>query len=865
MAHAAVYSLKLAMMELADMSAFQKYYSDDSDIVWPDADLDSFLEAIELLPSYNLVDAASETRVKDAAQQLQDLTESHVSHLLLRLSDHQSESYSLDDYIGFTFSFSQQLSQVKQELSSFLTALNSTEQQQLNKFSSDYSSPGKQQDLVGLDEQIKVLKEWIQHPYSSLKVTTIAGMTGIGKTTLVKHVYSDPNVVDGFETRLFVHVGPRYNKLEEIMLLVLNQLGVVFPTSDELLHKNKDYLRNQLWEALSGQKYLIVLDDVWTGAHVWSSIEFKGFPRNEKRSRIIITSQIQTIDSFSLRYKMITPLPLLNDDDSWKLLHQTAFSSGYKCSSELEKIGKKIAKNCQGLPAAIIQVGENLRGKLVQEWKTLSENEDPLVITRNDDTPLSKELYFSYTMMPQYLKVFFLYMGVFPKEYVISRSMLIKLWVSEGFFNLLSEDHPEDYLDRLICQNIVLIQKKASISNETTKNCSLHFTFRSLCVNEAKSEKFFHVMKKYIDCMPEKMRGQHRLCIHNNVVLAFREVHEWMESVPNIRSLLCFGPKQQYPIMLPLCFRLLKILDALGVRFYEFPHQVFSLIQLSYLSITCGGELPNSISRLLNLEVLIFSRHHNIKLSKNGPAYLPLGIWKLRKLRQLYCMGFDLPAPPPLDDSNPVLENLVTLSGVSVYSCTMKVLSRIPMLKRVAVKIESAHDSVETFSFFSRFTSLYEEFESFKCIVVNPNLMPHIVHCIPNFPMYIKKITLSGCGFPWKKIEVLSGLQDLKVLKLRWYAFCGPIWKISDAQFPRLKFLLLEDLDIEQWEFEGQDMQMMQKVIFRHCYKLKSFPDNLQYTDLVEVDDCNLSFMKKMRALRFARGEAKISSSITPR
>ncbi|KAL8063654.1 hypothetical protein ABFX02_01G040800 [Erythranthe guttata] len=865
MAHAAVYSLKWAMMELADMSAFQEYYYDESDIVWPDADLDSFLEAIELLPSYNLVDADSERRVKDAAQQLQDLTESHVSHLLLRLSDHQSESYSLDDYIGFTFSFSQQLSQLKQELSSFLTSLNSTEQQQLNKSSSDYSSLGKQQDLVGLDEQIKGLKEWIQEPESSLKVTTIAGMTGIGKTTLVKHVYSDPNVVDGFETRLFVHVGPRYNKLEEIMLLVLNQLGVVFPTTDKLLHKNKDYLRNQLWEALSGQKYLIVLDDMWTNTNVWHSIEFRGFPKNEKGSRIIITSQIQTIDPFWLLHKAITPLPFLNDDDSWKLLRQTAYSSGYKCSSELEKIGKKIAKNCQGLPAAIIQVGENLRGKLVQEWKTLSENEDPLVITRNDDTPLSKALYFSYTMLPQYLKVFFLYMGVFPKEYVISRSMLIKLWVSEGLFNLLSEDLPEDYLDKLICQNIVLIQKKASISNETTKTCSLHFTFRSLCVNEAKSEKHFHVVKKYIDCMPEKMRGQHRLCIHNNVVLAFREVHEWMESVPNVRSLLCFDPKQQYPIVLPLCFRLLKILDALGVRFYEFPHQVFSLIQLSYLSITCGGELPNSISRLLNLEVLIFSRHHNIKLSKNGPVYLPLGIWKLRKLRQLYCMGFDLPAPPPLDDSNPVLENLVTLSGVSVHSCTVEVLSRIPKLKRVAVKIESAHDSVETFSFFSQFTSLYEEFESFKCIVVNPNLGPHIVHCIPNFPVNIKKITLSGCGFPWKKIEVLSALQNLYVLKLRWYAFCGPIWKISGAQFPSLKFLLLEDLDIEQWKFECPDILIMQKVIIRHCYKLKSFPHILQYTSLVEVDDCNLSFMKKMRALQFHLGEAKISSSITPR
>ncbi|KAL7159604.1 hypothetical protein ABFS83_01G039200 [Erythranthe nasuta] len=792
MAHAAVYSLKWAMMELLEMSAFKKYSSDDSDICWPDADLDSFLRAIELLPSHNLVDvAASEGRVKDAAQQLRDLIESHVSDLLLRLSDHQSESMSSDDYIGFTFSFSQQLSQLKQELSSFLTVLKSTEQQQnKSKSSSDYSSPGKQQDLVGLDEQIKGLKEWIWQNSSYLKVTTFVGMTGIGKTTLVKHVYSDPNVVDGFQTRLFVHIGPRYNQLEEIMLLVLNQLGVVFPTSDELLHENFDYLRNQLSEALSRQKYLIVLDDMWTDTDVWHGIEFYGFPNNNyEGSRIIITSQIQCLSRYLFR-------------------------------SELEKIGKKIARNCQGLPAAIIQVGDNLRGKLVQEWKILSENEDPLVITRNDDTPLSKALYFSYMMLPQYLKVFFLYMGVFPKEYVISRSMLIKLWVSEGFFNLLSEELPENYLDKLICQNIVLIQKRASVSNETTKNCSLHFTFRSLCVNEAKSEKFFHVVKKYIDCMPEKMRSQHRLCIHNNVVLAFREVHEWMESVPNLR----------------------------------------------YLSITFDGELPNSISKLSNLEVLIFGRHHNIKSSKNGPAYLPIGIWKLRKLRQLYCKGFDLPAPPSSDGSHLILEKLVTLSGVSVHSCTKEVLSRIPMLKRVAVQIESAHDSVETFSFFSQFTSLYQEFESFKCIVVNPNLRPHIVHCIPNFPMNIKKITLSGCGFSWNKIEVLSALHNLKVLKLRWYAFCGPIWKISDAQFPSLQFLLLEDLDIEQWEFEGRDIHMMQKVTFRHCYKLKSFPDNLLFTSLVEVDDCNLSFMKKMRRWRSVLGyEAKISSSITPR
>ncbi|KAL8063652.1 hypothetical protein ABFX02_01G040700 [Erythranthe guttata] len=717
-----------------------------------------------------------------------------------------------------------------------------------------------------MDAQTQGLKEWIWQSSSNLEVTTVVGMTGIGKTTLVKQVYNDPRVADVFETRLFVHVGPRCDNLEQIMLLVLNQLGVFF-TLDILLHENVDYLKHQLSDALSGQKYLIVLDDMWTDTNVWHDIQFSDFPSNGKGSRIIITSQIQSLSHNSVRYKLIIPLPFLNDDDSWKLLQHTAFSSGYKCSSKLEKIGKKIAKNCQGLPAAIIQVGENLRGKSVQEWKILAENEDPLVITRYDDTPLSKALYFSYMMVPQYLKVFFLYMGVFPKKYVISRSMLIKLWVSECFLCLKSssEETAGSYLDLLVCRNVVLIEKKASVNMNTTKNCSMHFTFRSLCVSEAKSEKFFHVLKKYTDCKPENIKSQQRLCVHNNVFLAFSEVHEWMEYVPNVRSLLCFGPKQQYPILLPLCFRLLKILDAFAVRFYEFPHQVFTLVQLRYLAITCDRELPNSISKLSNLEILIFGRHHNIKSSKNGPAYLPIRIWKLRKLRQLCCMGFDLPTPPPSDGSYPILENLITLSGVSVHSCTVEVLSRIPKIKKVAVQIESAHDSVETFSFFSHFTSLYQEFVSFKCIVVNPNLRPHIVHSVPNFPVNIEKISLSGCGFPWKKIEVLSALPNLKVLKLRWYAFCGPIWKISDAQFPRLKFLLLEDLDIEQWEFEGRDMHMMQKVIVRHCYKLKSFPGKLLYSDLVEVDDCNLSFMKKMRAMHFAGGEAKISSSITPR
>ncbi|KAL7123432.1 hypothetical protein ACP275_01G104200 [Erythranthe tilingii] len=336
-----------------------------------------------------------------------------------------------------------------------------------------------------------------------------------------------------------------------------------------------------------------------------------------------------------------------------------------------------------------------------------------------------------------------------------------------------------------------------------------------------------------------------------------------MELVPNARSLLCFGPKQKYPIVFPFNFRLLKIIDALAIRFYEFPLQILVLVHLRYLAITCDGKLPNSISRLWNLEILIVCRHHNIKLSNNCPIYLPIEIWKMKKLKQLSCMGFDLPAPPP-DDSNLILEMLLIVSDVSVHSCTMEVLSRIPNLKRIAFQIESAHDSNETFSFFSHFASLYEAFESFKCVVVNPNLKSQIVRCIPNFPQDIRKLSLSGCGLPWENMGVIASLPNLTVLKLRWYALCGPVWKTSEVQFPSLQYLLLEDLDIECWEFDGELFLFLDHVIFRHCYKLKTIQNQLEFVNRVEVDDCSLSFEKKMRKWRSTYDtEAKIRSSST--
>lgn len=373
---------------------------------------------------------------------------------------------------------------------------------------------------------------------------------------------------------------------------------------------------------------------------IWDELKLF-FPNCDKGSRIILTSRLLDLiipPPGRISNQRSIQIPFLNDNESWNLLREKVFTTNEFCHPQVEKIGRKIAKKCEGLPLAIIQVGELLRktNKTVEEWEIIAENEDPLIINSDDNTPLSNALYLSYKMLPQYLKVCFLYMGVFPKGYEIRRSKLISLWVSEGFFKPREGKSLEQValvcLKELVSQSVVLNEELRSIDIRATKTCRLHFTFRSLCVSEAKREKIFPIIKKYDDRLPDDMDGQQRLCIQNNVIFSIKQVRSWMESVPSARSLLCFGPKQQYPVTLCLGFRLLEVLEALAIRFYEFPPQVLELVHLKYLTITYDGKLPPLISRLSNLQVLIIHPHHNIKIP-NIPVYLPIEIWNLLELK----------------------------------------------------------------------------------------------------------------------------------------------------------------------------------------------------------------------------------------
>ncbi|GFP92873.1 hypothetical protein PHJA_001431600, partial [Phtheirospermum japonicum] len=162
----------------------------------------------------------------------------------------------------------------------------------------------------------------------------------------------------------------------------------------------------------------------------------------------------------------------------------------------------------------------------------------------------------------------------------------------------------------------------------------LHSVFRHFCIREAENDGLFHVLNSFRQGGMKSQPRRRRLCIHNNILLGIKDAYESVTSMSTAHSLLCTGRYHRYPV--PICFglKLLRVMDALTIRFYEFPLEVLDCVQLRYLALTCYEDLPPTILRLWNLQHLIVLRHSSIK-SCGVPSYLPMEIWDMKELKHL--------------------------------------------------------------------------------------------------------------------------------------------------------------------------------------------------------------------------------------
>ncbi|KAH6806691.1 hypothetical protein C2S51_031522 [Perilla frutescens var. frutescens] len=705
--------------------------------------------------------------------------------------------------------------------------------------------------MVGLSDQYSELKRKILNEDAKFKVFSIVGMGGIGKTTLARKVYEDLDVLGKFDIRVWVRVGRKCGS-KEIPRRIVAQL---YLESDQMLveaNHDDDLVAGFLRKSLKGKKYLIVLDDVWgkyVEYHLHQSFRYERndlknpFPDDGNGSRVLLTTRVQQMTEINQVFPDDLTVRFMNKEESWDLLREKVFVDE-SCPLRLERFGKKIAENCDGLPLTIVTIADLLSKaeKTVECWSKIVAHKNHQIFLMAYDE-VSKVLLPSYEYLPRVLQTCFLYMGVFRSKYKIPRAKLITMWDIDGFLELnahkFSYPSAMECLDELVHNSLVMIYQRTTDSTATfggkqiVKTCGLHSSLWYLSNKEGGKTKFFHVLNSFDDGFGEGIESQHRLSFHNNVLFGIKEVYESVEDncASTAHSLLCYGPYHKYQV--PICFglRLLKKLDAVTIRFYEFPLEILQLVQLKYLALTLDGKIPASISELLSLQFLIVSRHLSIN-SCSEPSYLPKEIWNMKELKHLQVMGGDL--PDPCGDS---LERLSTLSNVSAHSCVEAILEATPQLNKLGIRIELAFDEDSNHLSCFDHISCLKELRSLKCVVVNPDVVPPPTP-LPIFPARLEKLSLSGLGYSWKEMSSIASLPNLNVLKLRNYAFQGSVWEVEEKKFISLILLVIEDTDLVEWKIGSGSFIWLQHLSIKHCYKLERIEGEFEvFLENIEVND----------------------------
>ncbi|XP_027151248.1 putative late blight resistance protein homolog R1B-23 isoform X1 [Coffea eugenioides] len=273
-----------------------------------------------------------------------------------------------------------------------------------------------------------------------------------------------------------------------------------------------------------------------------------------------------------------------------------------------------------------------------------------------------------------------------------------------------------------------------------------------------------------------------------------------------------------------------------------FPRGLEHLVHLRYLAV-CGDldSIPASISCLWNLETLLVR-------GLKGKVDLPHTFWSMVKLRRVHVKSFTSFSFVKEDSSQ--LDNLVTLSSPVLFSGeeTEKLMRQLPQLQKLGcIFSESKVDTGKGYGF--PLLGFLTQLEALKVTYSGRFCHPRKF----DFPLNLKKLTLSKFCLPWDCVSEIGRLPNLEVLKLLSRAFEGERWNMKEGEFLELKFLKLDTLNIAQWNASADHLPKLQQLVLRNCRHLEEVPSgfaDIPTLVMIEMQLCRSSAEESVRILK---------------
>ncbi|KAI3889403.1 hypothetical protein MKX03_027045 [Papaver bracteatum] len=660
-----------------------------------------------------------------------------------------------------------------------------------------------------------------------LRVISIAGMGGVGKTTLAKRVYyNDDTVMQNFETFAFVYISQTYIVKDLLRSLIKHFSSVA---------KEEEVSCSRLYNYLQGNKYLIVLDDIWD-MNAWDGLK-GAFPNDNNGSRVLLTTRHKHVARYadSSCSTNIHELGVLTKfDESWDLFLKKTFpsisgstSQQLVCPKELEYLGTQMVEKCHGLPLAIVVLGSLLSSKERSEhaWSGVNDSVNWHLSQSEDSYKCSGILALSYYDLPYSLKPCFLYMSLFPEDSEIRATKLFQYWIAEGFVQKRDQQTPEDvaevYLEELISRS--LIQSKED-------------QFSQIC----RGVQEFYLSQSNV----------RRVFVYNNADDSQKE-HYFPEfrQIIAVRSLMCRGVhflQHNYLNSLFGGFKLLRVLEISGSttgRISSLPEELGELVHLRYLSLedTKLEKLNTSyLRKLVNLQILNLNRC-GTKLTLEDK------IGSLHQLRHLYLGGLshDISGTSSTAFNHLGIGDLTNLqllrieAGDWIYGGGLKSLSSLKKLRidgcLSAHSVQISDDIVKLVALKSlMLQSLSTEGVPLTSIIFarHTNLQNLLLkgelrgwNGTISFPPNITKLILEESRIATDPMVILEKLPKLTFLHLGFNSYVGNKMVCSEGGFVSLQTLRLVSLEkVEQWIVENGALGKLTHLEILLCGKMATLP-----------------------------------------
>jgi len=330
-----------------------------------------------------------------------------------------------------------------------------------------------------LKQIMKALKD------DNVNMIGLYGMGGVGKTTLVKEVGTRAKELQLFDEVLMATVSQNPNVID-IQNRMADMLGLKIEENSKEGRANR--LRQRLKEV---EKMLIILDDVWT------VIDFQeiGIPLGDdhRGCKILLTTRLKGICS-SMGCEPKVFLRVLPEDEAWDLFRINAGLRDRDSTSNT--LAREVARECQGLPIALVTVGRALRDKSAVEWKAaFKQLKDSQFMEQFDEQKNAFTfLKLSYdNLMHEETKLCFLLCSLFPEDYDIPIEDLMRYTVGYGLHQ--DEESIEDARKQVYVAMKNLKACCLLLGTETEEHVRMHDLVRDFAIQRASSKEYGFMVK----------------------------------------------------------------------------------------------------------------------------------------------------------------------------------------------------------------------------------------------------------------------------------------------------------------------------------------------------------------------------------